>query len=411
MKLNGEKIFGSPVSLPPGWYVVGRWGRRQKRRLRRGVPLTARLAGQSFVLFPAFANGGGNRGGRNKLFQLATDGRVLELVALPDFCPHRQVPLSAGRLRQACGPEGAHHCRIQCGYHGWEFDARGKCVRVPGRRTEPALELTPRPARVADGLLFLYWPGKNPSDRDADQARESFTIIEERLRYSREQKGSRTDYQADLPASLVDTAENILDVPHTSFLHGGLFRGQSNRTRVDRPRQTLEVELEKLRVGKRFAGWQADYRGEKSPGGLLARFLRFFLPGTLRHQDRFWRPGLAEVEYRLGRYFLYIQSWLQPLEARKTRLWARVYFRLPLPHFLILPVARWLGIRVARQDQQIFQRAWEPIPKLPVVSTEIDGIGRRLRGNWEILCRGELPADNGKNTQGESGERYQLDVF
>lgn len=50
---------------------------------------------------------------------LRMDGR---LVALEDRCPHRLAPLSIGTN---CGD------RLQCRYHGWEFDPDGTCVRIP----------------------------------------------------------------------------------------------------------------------------------------------------------------------------------------------------------------------------------------------------------------------------------------
>lgn len=42
---------------------------------------------------------------------------------LRDECPHRLVPLSEGRINL----DG----HLECGYHGWTFDAQGDCVRIP----------------------------------------------------------------------------------------------------------------------------------------------------------------------------------------------------------------------------------------------------------------------------------------
>jgi vanillate O-demethylase monooxygenase subunit len=47
------------------------------------------------------------------------DGRV---AALPDACPHRGSPLSAGCVVDAT---------VQCAYHGYRFDGDGRCVRIP----------------------------------------------------------------------------------------------------------------------------------------------------------------------------------------------------------------------------------------------------------------------------------------
>ena len=45
-----------------------------------------------------------------------------EVAAFPARCPHRLVPLAAGSVVDG---------RLQCGYHGWRFDAEGRCVDIP----------------------------------------------------------------------------------------------------------------------------------------------------------------------------------------------------------------------------------------------------------------------------------------
>jgi phenylpropionate dioxygenase-like ring-hydroxylating dioxygenase large terminal subunit len=77
-----------------------------------------------------------------------------EIFALEDRCAHRQVPLSKGVVR---------NCRLHCGYHGWSYDASGRCVDVPylgkaklpnGVRSYPCCE--------RDGVVFV-WPGSSPA--------------------------------------------------------------------------------------------------------------------------------------------------------------------------------------------------------------------------------------------------------
>ena len=49
-------------------------------------------------------------------------------VALEDRCAHRAAPLSMGAL---VGDT------LRCGYHGLRFDARGRCVEIPGQTQIP----------------------------------------------------------------------------------------------------------------------------------------------------------------------------------------------------------------------------------------------------------------------------------
>lgn len=48
-----------------------------------------------------------------------TDGRV---GLLDPRCPHHGANLFFGRNEQ---------CGLRCAYHGWKFDAEGRCVELP----------------------------------------------------------------------------------------------------------------------------------------------------------------------------------------------------------------------------------------------------------------------------------------
>lgn len=58
------------------------------------------------------------------------------VAALRDLCCHRGTPLSMGSVENGV---------IVCGYHGWEYDDSGRCVRIPQRGPERAI---PRQAKV-----------------------------------------------------------------------------------------------------------------------------------------------------------------------------------------------------------------------------------------------------------------------
>jgi phenylpropionate dioxygenase-like ring-hydroxylating dioxygenase large terminal subunit len=81
----------------------------------------------------------------------AKDGR---LFALENRCAHRQVPLTHGVVQG---------CTVKCGYHGWAYDAEGKCIDVPYLPREEGRERLPNgvkayPCREVDGLIFIF-PG------------------------------------------------------------------------------------------------------------------------------------------------------------------------------------------------------------------------------------------------------------
>jgi len=78
-------------------------------------------------------------------------------VVFADRCPHRLVPLSAATV------EGG---RLRCAYHGWEFDAAGRCVELPSQESRPpraGLPAGPR-VRVRDGVVEVAAGELPPGD-------------------------------------------------------------------------------------------------------------------------------------------------------------------------------------------------------------------------------------------------------
>jgi nitrite reductase/ring-hydroxylating ferredoxin subunit len=56
-----------------------------------------------------------------------------QVAALYDRCPHRGVPLSQGRVVSD---------RIECAYHGFQFDRTGRCVLIPTQEIIPKAAYT-----------------------------------------------------------------------------------------------------------------------------------------------------------------------------------------------------------------------------------------------------------------------------
>ncbi|MGF1479087.1 MAG: Rieske 2Fe-2S domain-containing protein [Cyanophyceae cyanobacterium] len=90
-----------------------------------------------------------------------------EIQALEDRCPHRQVKLSGGRV---IGD------RLECAYHGWQFNREGRCVTVPSltpKQKLPACQIRRYPVQERDGLIWLF-----PGDAALPAALEPLAIPE-----------------------------------------------------------------------------------------------------------------------------------------------------------------------------------------------------------------------------------------
>ncbi|MCH9751865.1 MAG: Rieske (2Fe-2S) protein, partial [Alphaproteobacteria bacterium] len=58
-----------------------------------------------------------------------------EVFALRDICPHRLVPLSAGRQVETNG-----EATLECPYHGWRFGSDGVCRHMPSLTGDEAYD-------------------------------------------------------------------------------------------------------------------------------------------------------------------------------------------------------------------------------------------------------------------------------
>ena len=79
-----------------------------------------------------------------------------EAFALRDICPHRLVPLSAGKQLETDG-----EWALQCPYHGWRFGTDGVCKLMPsltdGSAYDPSkVKVRRYPIHEANGAVYIY---------------------------------------------------------------------------------------------------------------------------------------------------------------------------------------------------------------------------------------------------------------
>jgi nitrite reductase/ring-hydroxylating ferredoxin subunit len=291
-----------------------------------------------------------------------------EVGALLDRCPHRNTPRS---------------------YHGWDFDTRGECQAVPGltgEQKQKGRNAQAYPVREHDGFVWVY------ASPDVQPNRDLFRLPLLGL------SGYTTIYQElAIEASLHAAAENILDVPHTAYLHGGLFRS----TRGEHTEIEVIVRRSQGRV-------EAEYIGEPRPAGLAARLLALG-GGTVTHVDRFILPSIAQVEYRLGeKTHLCVTSILTPVHDFYTKVFAVVSFRLSVPGWLVAPFVKPIVMRIFRQDAFILKHQSDTIRRFggeQFSSTEIDVLGPHI---YRLLKQAERGERNASEEPFERSIRMRL---
>lgn len=223
---------GWPKAIAEGWHPVTTVDQVGTKR-----PHAAKLLGQRLVLF--------------------RDGTRISI--LRDRCPHRAVPLSEGRVVDGT---------IACPYHGWRFNADGRCVEMPGASDCPVVSASVLPVRMEAGLVWTSLattPPPFPTLPDAmrDPALDRFWWA---LKPS--------------TAGLLDALENHLDPAHPHFIHPWLVRAPNRRQPV-----TATV-----RTGP--WGAAAVYIEHRRNAALLSTVME---GARARSIGRLWPPTIGEV--------------------------------------------------------------------------------------------------------------------
>lgn len=147
-------------------------------------PQAVTVAGESVVLFRD------------------TEGQV---QALLDQCPHRGAALSLGTVMD----DGS----LQCRYHGWRFDGRGRCRKVPLNDLNASalrkLSAFAVPARELAGAVWIYTAVAAGSDMPEPSLPKSLQGDPRRF----------GTYCQDWTAHWTRAVENFIDFAHPAYLH------------------------------------------------------------------------------------------------------------------------------------------------------------------------------------------------
>jgi phenylpropionate dioxygenase-like ring-hydroxylating dioxygenase large terminal subunit len=300
-------------------------------------------------------------------------------AALLDRCAHRNVPLSGGRVAEG---------RLECPYHGWQFDSSGICRKVPalcGPHEAAARRVSSFAVREQHGLVWVWaQPDQTPDHEPwvpphADSA---------------DFRNFHLDYRVE--ATLHATLENMLDVPHTAFLHRGLFRGGAQRRLRAIVRRSEDCV-------------QVQYVGEPLPTGLAARILGLGensegagnKDGTVEHHDRFILPSISQVDYGFGSSRLIATSLLTPESDFVTRFHTIISYRMPLPWFVMRFAFKPVAERILKQDSRILALQTSNVRRFDeesYVSTAVDLLGPEI---WRMLERRAAGEETGPDLERE----------
>lgn len=126
------------------------------------------------------------------------------IEAWRDRCPHRGAKLSLGRVRDG---------RVVCPYHGMEYEAGGRCVRVPAHPGRPPPRQVRATCHEVTERYGLVWVCLGEPARDVPpfpEAEDDSYRVHVAGRYEYATSGYRA-------------IENFFDLAHFPFVHPGLL--------------------------------------------------------------------------------------------------------------------------------------------------------------------------------------------
>lgn len=304
------------------------------------------------------------------------DGRARALL---DRCAHRNAPLSQGRIDEA-----GH---IACPYHGWRFDGLGACREVPGLldgsdhggRAVPCFAATEQ-----DDFVWIW------ARADAEPTGRPV-----RIPCANDDGYLVVVREYDVECTMHAALENALDVPHTAFVHRGDFRGKGAR----------EIEAVRRRIPN---GIEVEYIGEPPLSG--DAFDEAGNPIVSLHWDRFFLPGVAQVEYKTGSDRHLITTLPHtPISELRTRFWLVSCWKVPEDKLQAMrPLIEKQLDTILGQDVEILRQQTRRIREFggeSYRSTELDLMGPEILRMLRQSERG-LPAD-----EANIDRRIRLRVF
>lgn len=245
-------------------------------------------------------------------------------AALLDRCPHRNAPLSSGKVEKG---------QIQCPYHGWRFSTEGKCTAQPGTAPDsPELcGVQVFDTHEAHGLIWCRLES-NKHHEDAPQLPPWWS----------DSHYTKFTWVDNIDAEFVDAMENLLDATHTPFVHAGLVRSSSG------------AQSFRATVRARADCAEAEYADEGKQAGWISQI---FERDRASSFGRYLPPSIAELEYtsRRGTEFV-LNCHFTPETSTSVRIYSTFFIRrtkVPalLKRIVLTPFFR----RVLKQDREILR--------------------------------------------------------
>ncbi len=297
------------VSFKDYWYVAC-----ESKELKSDQVLSRKILDEWIVLFR-------DEEGRARSFQ--------------DRCIHRNSQLSKGWVKNG---------KLQCSYHGWTFQGDGKLVGIPseGKDQKKIGNRCATTYSVVEQEGFVFVRLNDNKDKHTEPfkspqyGKKNFETIRLFNKFNN---------------SVINCAENYIDVPHTVFVHDKIFR------------DALDEEINCI-VHRKNGHVEIEYLGESDNLGWFSWFLN---PKKVPivHIDSYYAPNVTSVKYIIDQKEFWITSQSIPISEYETWVWTDLTYNFgnPFVNYLARPIVRYQGQSVIEQDIVVLGNQAEVIKK------------------------------------------------
>jgi phenylpropionate dioxygenase-like ring-hydroxylating dioxygenase large terminal subunit len=261
------------------------------------------------------------------------------VFALRDLCPHRGIPLSAGRF------DGE---TVQCKYHGWKFEpCGGQCREIPSLTSHDSLDptkiyATAYPCVERDGYAWVYVPEVGAGRVTLENA---LPVVPEVPKFSAKFRGAHL--VAELPCNVDHGIIGLMDPAHGPFVHQAWWwrTGAS----IHEKRKQFEP-IEDLEHGGRNAGFRM---ASHAPSGNSAPYKLLGVYGeAITTTIDFVLPNRRYETIRCGDKWFSSLTTITPVTPSTCRIdvvgaW-NIFYHVPF----VTAIASYFGAKFVGQDQQ-----------------------------------------------------------
>jgi phenylpropionate dioxygenase-like ring-hydroxylating dioxygenase large terminal subunit len=282
--------------------------------------------------------------------------------ALRDLCPHRGMPLSAGRFD---GDE------VECCYHGWRFDTGGRCTAIPS--LVPGQAFTPDrvhvrgyPVREVQGNIWVYF-GEDPAAAPEIPLLDGFD-------------GSPPDLveTVSFTATIDHAVVGLMDPAHGPFVHRAWWW---------RSRHSIQAKA------KAFVPSPFGFTMSRHAPSANSRAYRL-LGGAPETEIVFRLPSIRIEHTRAGRHRVASLTAITPVDAETTEINHCVYWTAPWLSGL-KPVLRHYVCAFLQQDRAIMARQQQGLRYDPPL-TLIDDADTQAKWYYRLKHEYRRARDEGR---------------